>query len=193
MFEEMKLFFLWPRLRYDISRCVRDQGPISFTQAIQIAQRIESATKSESNHIKTQIFSTSMPNVDNVPTPMDIDIQNTQSSARCTLPSKDSQGRPKCFSCNNYGHIKNYCRKVKSYQQQQNSKFILADAASLAELPGNESLRRWGKSTSSDTSLSFFQTPYLFHVSTNRQTTSMKFYQIRVTVSLPLVKLQSTN
>ncbi|MCO5578501.1 hypothetical protein L7F22_032344 [Adiantum nelumboides] len=46
MSEEMKLFFLWPRLRHDISRRVRDQGPTSFHVAVQIAQRIEGTTHS---------------------------------------------------------------------------------------------------------------------------------------------------
>lgn len=44
MSEEMKLYFLWPRLHYDISRRVRDQGPTTFHVAIQIAQRIEAST-----------------------------------------------------------------------------------------------------------------------------------------------------
>jgi hypothetical protein len=57
MSEEMKLFFLWPRLRHDISRQVRDQGPVSFHAAIQIAQRIEVATFSDSG----TVFTTAMP------------------------------------------------------------------------------------------------------------------------------------
>ena len=47
MLEEMKLFFLWPRLCHNISRRVRDQGPTSFHEAIQIGQRIESCTTFE--------------------------------------------------------------------------------------------------------------------------------------------------
>ena len=41
MKETMKLYFLLPRLRHDLYRCVRDQGPTSFHMVIQIAQRIE--------------------------------------------------------------------------------------------------------------------------------------------------------
>ncbi|KAH7365316.1 hypothetical protein KP509_18G020500 [Ceratopteris richardii] len=41
--EEMKLFFLWPRLRHDISCRVHNQGPVSFHAAIHIAQHIESS------------------------------------------------------------------------------------------------------------------------------------------------------
>ena len=83
-----------------------------------------------------------MQNADNVPTPKDIDIQNTQSSAHRTLPPKHSQGRPKCFFCNNYGHVKKYCKKLKAQQQTQNSQILLADGASLAEFPGNNMASR---------------------------------------------------
>ncbi|MCO5578637.1 hypothetical protein L7F22_032481 [Adiantum nelumboides] len=77
MSEEMKLFFLWPRLRHDISRRVRDQGPTTFHAAIQIAQRIEGIDEQNTG----QVFTSSIPQhifVDQPPTPMDIDIQNLQ-------------------------------------------------------------------------------------------------------------------
>ena len=45
--ESMKLFFLWPRLRPEIYRRVRDQGPKIFQEAILIAQRIEASTQTE--------------------------------------------------------------------------------------------------------------------------------------------------
>ena len=41
MKETMKLYFLLPRMRHDIYRRVKDQGPTTFQMAIQIAQRIE--------------------------------------------------------------------------------------------------------------------------------------------------------
>ena len=138
MSEEMKLFFLWPRLRHDISRRVRDQGPTSLHDAIQIAQRVESATTVENLTIPATQPSVQRQPIESMPVPMDIDIQNAQYSARRALPTRDTRGRPKCFYCNNYGHIKRDCRKLKSQQHYQNSQIVLADAASLAELSGNE-------------------------------------------------------
>ena len=41
MKETMKLYFILPRLRHNIYRRVKDQGPTTFQMAIQIAQRIE--------------------------------------------------------------------------------------------------------------------------------------------------------
>ena len=148
MSEEMKLFFLWPRLRHDISRRVRDQGPVSFHAAIQIAQRIEVATCFDSNTIFTTTMPTPPPRPppDSTPVPMDIDVQNALATRRA-LPERDANGRPKCFYCNNYGHIKKYCRKFKATQQHQHqnaqvcttsvANIQLTDAASLAELLGN--------------------------------------------------------
>ncbi|MCO5611535.1 hypothetical protein L7F22_065788 [Adiantum nelumboides] len=46
MSEEMKLFFVRPRLRHDIACRVQDQGPTSFHAAIQFAQRIEGSSQS---------------------------------------------------------------------------------------------------------------------------------------------------
>ncbi|KAH7292328.1 hypothetical protein KP509_29G062100 [Ceratopteris richardii] len=98
MSEEMKLFFLWPRLRHDISRRVLDQGPVSFHAAIQIAQRIESSTNADISI--TPLRQPTMPrsSLESNRIPMDIDVQNAQMSARRSLPERDAQGRPKCFS-----------------------------------------------------------------------------------------------
>ena len=107
MSEEMNFFFLWPRLRHDISRRVRDQGPVSFHAAIQIAQRIEVATFSDSGTAFTTAMPTPPPRPppDSTPVPMDIDVQNAL-VARRALPERDANGlRPKCFYCNNYGHV----------------------------------------------------------------------------------------
>ncbi len=86
---------------------------------------------------------------------MDIDVQNAQISqrrlherdnpGRPRLPERDNQGRPRSFHCNIYGHVRKHCRKLKQQQSQknyththtQNVQVTLADAASLAELPGN--------------------------------------------------------
>ncbi|KAH7365706.1 hypothetical protein KP509_18G041700 [Ceratopteris richardii] len=89
----MKLFFLWPRLRHDISRRVRDQGPVSFHTAIQIAQRIEFATGTETTTSAIPHQATEQTLI-----PMDIDIQNAQLATRRALPERDANGRPKCFS-----------------------------------------------------------------------------------------------
>ena len=133
MSEDMKLFFFWPRIRHDLRRRVRDQGPTTLHEAILTAQRIEAAdahdmhTPGNLSHDHTN----TMP----AATPMDIDIQNAQLRAKRALPERDSQGRPKCFYCNNYGHIRRHCRKWQNHQQKQNVQ--LADAASLSELPEN--------------------------------------------------------
>ncbi|KAH7276484.1 hypothetical protein KP509_39G009100 [Ceratopteris richardii] len=106
----MKLFFLWPRLRHDISRRVRNQGPPTMPRS-----------PSEST-----------------PIPMDIDdVQNAQTTARRSLPARDAKGCPKCFFCNNYGHVKKHCRKLRAQQHHQNAQIELVGKASLAELPGN--------------------------------------------------------
>ena len=47
MSETMKLYFLWRRLRHDLARRVRDEGPSTLTEAINIAQRIEETSESE--------------------------------------------------------------------------------------------------------------------------------------------------
>ncbi|KAI5056196.1 hypothetical protein GOP47_0029717 [Adiantum capillus-veneris] len=81
MSEEMKLFFLWPHLRHDLSRRVPDQGPTSFHLAIQISQRIEGASQTES--APSQTFASPSPpqlppqlSTDQVPTPMATDVQH---------------------------------------------------------------------------------------------------------------------
>jgi hypothetical protein len=131
MSEEMKLFFLWPRLRHDISGRVRDQGPVCFHAAIQIAERIEVATFSDSG----TIFTTAMPTPprpppDSTPVPMDIDVQNAL-AARRALPERDANGRPKCFYCKNCGHIKKYFGKFKATQQHQNVQVCTTSAANV--------------------------------------------------------------
>ena len=68
---------------------------------------------------------------------MDIDVQNAQSNARRALLERDAHGRLKCLFRNNYGHIKRYCRKWAATRQMQQVQ--LANAAFLAELPGNDS------------------------------------------------------
>ena len=136
MSEKMKLFFLWPRIRHDLSRRVRDQGPTTFSHAIQIAQRIETSNTVDQQNFFT-ISQPTATSTENQSTPMDIDIQNVQATKRA-LPAKDDKGRPKCFYCNNYGHVKKYCRKWEATQQIQHSQILLSDMASLAELPGNE-------------------------------------------------------
>ena len=114
MSEEMRLFFLWPRMRHDLARRVRDQGPTSFHAAIQIAQRIETALSSELPPSSLTHFTQQRQQLEPPPTPMDIDIQNVQMGARRQLPDRDAQGKPRCFHCNLYGHVKRHCRKLKT-------------------------------------------------------------------------------
>ncbi|MCO5547114.1 hypothetical protein L7F22_000556 [Adiantum nelumboides] len=78
MSEDMKLFFLWPRLRHDISRQVRDQSPTSFHAAIQIAQRIEASANPDAPTTLVHQPVTHHHLVESNPMPMDIDIQNAQ-------------------------------------------------------------------------------------------------------------------
>ena len=78
----MKLFFLWPRLRHDISKRVRDQGPTSFSNAIQIAQRIEASTTFEQQPSFPANPFSAITTLDNQTTPMDIDVQNLQKATR---------------------------------------------------------------------------------------------------------------
>ena len=75
MKETMKLYSLVPRLRYSISRCVKDQGPTTFQMAVQIAQRIESPGYIELQHAPTQSqqISQKIPMEPTV-TPMEIDV-----------------------------------------------------------------------------------------------------------------------
>ena len=61
--------------------------------------------------------------------PMDIDIQNAQTAALRSLPQKDVRGCLKCFYCNNYGHIKKYCFKLKATQQVQNVQIALEETS----------------------------------------------------------------
>ena len=56
MFEHVKLFFLWPHLRHDITRYARDQGPKIFNEAILIAQCIKVCTLSDSQLLHKVIF-----------------------------------------------------------------------------------------------------------------------------------------
>ena len=44
MAEDIKLHFLWPRLRHDLRCLVRHQGPTTFADAIKIAQRIKGSS-----------------------------------------------------------------------------------------------------------------------------------------------------
>ena len=154
MSEEMKLFFLWPRLRHDISRRVCDQGPISFHSTIQIAQRIEGSDKFDevSSFHPPPMPTTVHPSVDTT-SPMDVDVQNVQLNHRqqhqqsnfrnpsypnrCSLPDRDTQGRPKCFYCNYYGHVKRHCRRWLATQQLQNSQVAVVDSATLVALLEN--------------------------------------------------------
>ena len=138
MKETMKLYFLLPRLRHDIARRVKDQGPTTFQMAIQIAQRIESPGYIELQHAPTQSqqISQKIP-METTVTPMEIDVQNAQFNTRKNLSDRDSQGRPQCFYCNSYGHVKKHCRKFAASKHHQNVQIHLADSTSLAEVPGN--------------------------------------------------------
>ncbi|KAH7295473.1 hypothetical protein KP509_27G049900 [Ceratopteris richardii] len=106
----MKLFFLWPRLRHDIARRVRDQAPKTFHDAIQIAQIIESAVMPDIT--ATPAYTTAVnQQTEHGPSPMDIDVQNAQFGSRRQLSHRDAQGRPRCFHYNIYDHIRHHCRK----------------------------------------------------------------------------------
>ncbi|MCO5584054.1 hypothetical protein L7F22_037976 [Adiantum nelumboides] len=85
------------------------------------------------------------PAVDNLPTPMDIDIQNVQINSqrpqlestdrrrpphkatdRRALPNYDAQGHPKCFYCNMYGHVRKHCRSLLgNHTRTQNLRTLL--------------------------------------------------------------------
>ena len=135
--EHVKLFFLWPRLRPDITRRGRDQGPKTFNDAILIAQCIEACTLSDSQPRWPPPPSTDLRAQYQGATPMDIDVQNVQMQTRRNLPNRDAQGRPKCFYYHNYGHVRRYCRKLQQQSHKQQAQITMADATSLAELPGN--------------------------------------------------------
>ena len=94
--------------------------------AIQIAQRIEAASKTELPNTSGFQLLQKQQYLDSTATPMDIDVQNaqTQTAYRRSLPAKDAQGHPKCFFCNNYGHVNKYCRKLKQQQQNQKSQIF---------------------------------------------------------------------
>ncbi|KAH7352477.1 hypothetical protein KP509_19G047700 [Ceratopteris richardii] len=92
---------------------------MSFHTAIQIAQRIESATGTETTTSAIPHQATKQ-----TPIPMDIDIQNAQVAARRALPKRDANCHPKCFFCNNYGHVRKHCRKLKSQQHHQNAQVL---------------------------------------------------------------------
>ena len=83
----------------------------------------------QQNNQKHQVESTSCP--------MDIDIQNAQINAKKQLPSRDTQGHPRCFYCNNYGHVKEYCRKFAASRHHQNAQIQLVDSTSLADIQEN--------------------------------------------------------
>ena len=104
MLESMKLFFLWPQLRPEIYRRVRDRGPKTFQEAILIAQQIEGATQTELQ-MTWSYNVTSETEYNSNAMPMEVNVQNDQLQATRTLPPRDAQGRPKCFFYNNYGHV----------------------------------------------------------------------------------------
>ena len=106
--------------------------------AIQIAQRIEApdyielppSTQPLSNNHQKQPDNSSV-------SPMDIDVQNVQFSRKNSLPDRDSNGKPRCFYCNGYGHVKKHCRKFAISKHDLNSQIQLVDFTSLAEVQGN--------------------------------------------------------
>ena len=74
MSEDMKLFFLWPRLRHDIARRVRDQGPTKLRDAIQNPQRIEATSTTELPNTSGFQLPQRQQNLEDTATPMDIDV-----------------------------------------------------------------------------------------------------------------------
>ena len=144
--QHVNLFFLWPRLRHDITRHAQDQGPMTFNDAILIAQRIEASTLSDSQPCWTHPSSTDLRAQYQGVAPMDIDVQNMQLQAHHNLPNHDDQGRPKCFYCNNYGHARRHCRKLQQQSHKQQVQITMADATSLVELLGNWFSGCWWKS-----------------------------------------------
>ena len=135
--EHVKLFFLWPRLRPDITRRARDQGPKTFNDSILIAQRIKACTLSDSQPRWPPLLSTDLRAQYQGATPMDIDVQNVPMQTRRNLPNRDAQGCRKCFYCHNYGHVRRYCRKLQQQSHKQQAQITMVDATSLAELLGN--------------------------------------------------------
>ena len=106
--------------------------------AVQIAKRIEApdyidlsqSTPPANNNIqKTTVEPTAGP--------MDIDIQNVQFNTKTTLLDRDNHGKPCCFYCNGYVHVKKYCRKFATSRHHQNVQIQLADVASLTMEQGN--------------------------------------------------------
>ena len=103
MLEHVKLFFLRPHLRHDITRRTRDQGSKTFNNTIVISQ-----------HIKARLAPPPSTNLQaQYQAPVDNDVQNVQLHARRNLPNHDGQGRPKCFYYHNYGHVQRHCRKLQ--------------------------------------------------------------------------------
>ena len=129
MTEDMKLFFLWPRLRHDLRQRVKDQGPEIFLDAIKIAQRIEGNVYSDNSKV-----SNTRDDKRNGPVPMDIDMQNFQ---RRLLPARDAQGRPKCFNCNIYGHLSKNCLKPQCHRRKAKQFQNVQVPNEMDELPRN--------------------------------------------------------
>ena len=119
MLEHVKLFFLWPRLHHDITRHTRDQGPNTFNDVILVAQLIKACTLSDSQPRWPHPSSTDLRTQYQGVAPMDIDVQNIQLQARRNLPNHDGQGHPKCFYCNNYGHVRRHYWKLQQQSQKR--------------------------------------------------------------------------
>ena len=89
---------------------------------VQIAQRMEAVYYMELPHAPTMPqHNNHKQQVEPTTCPMYVDIQNAQINAKKQLPSRDTQGRPRCFYCNNYGHVKKYCRKIVASRHHQNA------------------------------------------------------------------------
>ena len=80
MTEAMKLYFLWLRLCHDIFRRVKDQGPTSFHDVIQIAQRIDANLHDEFVLVLDPLIAPKIKTTLDISTPMDINVQHAQVS-----------------------------------------------------------------------------------------------------------------